>query len=127
MYLVSSQKITYIDELALDRLRSLNRSDDTDFAIQMLEMFLGKTEEHRKWMAEVTSKKNFSDLKNQVHAFKSVSATLGLNELSNSAALLENYILENNQEGCRLEIEKLKQIYSDTCAAVVKYIAEFEI
>lgn len=124
---MGSQKTTYIDEFALNRLRSLNKNDDTDFAIQMLEMFLGKTEEHRKWMAEVSFKENFSDFKNQVHAFKSVSATLGLNELSNSAASLETYIVENNKESCRLEIEKLKQIYSDTCAAVVKYIAEFQI
>lgn len=116
-----------IDEIALDKLRSLNRPNEKDFAIEMLEFFLTKTQENRQWMTDAFQTKNFSAIKNQAHSLKSVAAALGLTEVTRLATLLDSLIKDSNYSECDIVLKKLMTEYNAACAAVVSYIATAEM
>jgi HPt (histidine-containing phosphotransfer) domain-containing protein len=112
-----------IDESALDRLRALNKPNEKDFALEMLETFLAKSAENQEWIDALTYNKRFHEEQNKIHSLKSVAAALGLTTLSQSAAKLEKLVNNGQYDECIVELEAFKQTYAEAIKAVSQYIA----
>lgn len=112
-----------IDESALDRLRALNKPNEKDFALEMLETFLSKSAANQEWIDDLTHNQRFHEAQNQIHSLKSVAAALGLMTLSESAAKLEKLVNSRQYDECIVELEAFKHTYAEAIKTVKKYIA----
>jgi len=109
----------------IDLSRIQETSDgDTEFEIELIEMYLEDAEMHLGTIQKGIEDADAPSVKRAAHTLKGSSANIGANAIRSTAYVLEQRGAVGDLEGAEADLAELREVFTGTAGAFREYLAK---
>ena len=108
-----------LDQTMISGIRELQNEGEPDFLSELVDIFLRDSETTFAKIETALKTGNADSLKRAAHSLKGASGNLGGLQLYEMCGRVEQFARENKFEEARQLMPELRQLYKDTCEALV--------